>query len=660
VDACVQGQLAASRTPGASVAVGLDGAVAYTQGYGVKHAENGGAIDAETVFRIGTSTRLFTAAAVLRLVEAGNIDLAAPLTHYVSDLAIAGAWPPADMTVGQLLSESSGYPDQVLTIDSPLTLDQWLALQDKTSLLAPPGSLWYESVPGWSLAALALEGATGRYHRDYIEAEVFDRAGLQLTTFDAQAVMAHGNWAWGHDINRRFEPDDWDNLWASPAAFVFSTPADLVKWLNLLMAGGGLVISPASAAEITRAHADIGPLPERDYGYGAFLDSYLGVAVAEQQGSFPGWSSKLLWSPERRFAVAITGNARTVFDQAARCALRAVLGLAEPTEPPDHSTDPATWGRYAGTYAVLDDGGRASTTRVNWTGAGLDLVDVASGRTTALRQVALDQFTGDRAGTLSFLPAAGQPDVIGWYRTSSSVALRVGDYPAALRLWRQSCGSLPWTSALDVPESRLAIRATGIAPPIEVLGHPVSQDDPDDPATAGYKHDLVLPNEALSFEITLRGGADDDLDLYLLHDANGDGAFDFDSEQLAHANTQGPAVERIALDALAPPGRYQVWVHGYDVQGNGSTFDLTIDARAGQGMHITGAPEHLEAGGRYTVEVCLDLDAVGGAAGPVTGDVVFDLGLPPRQVTVPVTWRNLTPAYLPALWRLWSPRPEDG
>ena len=43
-------------------------------------------------------------------------------------------------------------------------------------------------------------------------------------------------------------------------------------------------------------------------------------------------------------------------------------------------------------------------------------------------------------------------------------------------------------------------------------------------------------------------------------------------------------MERIALDSLAPAGDYQVWVHGFAVQGTGSTFDLTIDARAGQGM----------------------------------------------------------------------------
>ncbi|MFQ5857181.1 MAG: serine hydrolase domain-containing protein, partial [Anaerolineae bacterium] len=83
IDACVRQEMAQLDVPGAAIAIALDGEMVYERGYGVKHREEGGAVDSNTLFRIGSTTKMMTAAAVMQQVERGAVDLQAPVTDYV-------------------------------------------------------------------------------------------------------------------------------------------------------------------------------------------------------------------------------------------------------------------------------------------------------------------------------------------------------------------------------------------------------------------------------------------------------------------------------------------------------------------------------------------------------------------------------------------------
>ena len=76
----------------------VNGAIAYTKGYGVRHRENGGVIDDRTMFRIGSSTKMMTAAALMTLVDAGKLDLHAPITDYLPDLHLPAPWQASAIT----------------------------------------------------------------------------------------------------------------------------------------------------------------------------------------------------------------------------------------------------------------------------------------------------------------------------------------------------------------------------------------------------------------------------------------------------------------------------------------------------------------------------------------------------------------------------------
>src|SRR5687768_1827541 len=103
----IEAELAATKTPGAAVAIISGDKIIFAKGFGTTSGEGGVPVTADTLFRMGSTTKMFTAAALLRLADAGKIKLDAPIGNYLKNL------PPriAALTAHQLLSQSSGLRD---------------------------------------------------------------------------------------------------------------------------------------------------------------------------------------------------------------------------------------------------------------------------------------------------------------------------------------------------------------------------------------------------------------------------------------------------------------------------------------------------------------------------------------------------------------------
>ncbi|MFQ5859796.1 MAG: serine hydrolase domain-containing protein, partial [Anaerolineae bacterium] len=295
----------------------------------------------------------------------GAVDLQAPVTDYVPQFDVSGPWPASDMAVWNLLTHSTGFPDRLFftDIDGPRTesaLTEWAGDQSEVRLYAPPGSFWNYSNPNFILAGLVAERASGIPYHEYVENNVWAAAGMTRTMFLPSEALAYGNYTYGHFTDPFtgepviIAPDAYDNWWAAPAGYAFSTPGDLVKWALLLMDGGGDVLSPESAAAMQAEQIWLHYTPTQYYGYGVLADEFWGVETRDHPGNVPGWGSTLLWVPERNFAVSVLGNTTSSMYSSLYCATAVMLGLQPPQNPPDYSTDPDTWGRYVGTYDVLD------------------------------------------------------------------------------------------------------------------------------------------------------------------------------------------------------------------------------------------------------------------------------------------------------------------
>lgn len=443
IDACVAAAMERVGTPGASVAVLRDGDLVYQQGYGVKRRGGNDPVTPQTVFRIGSVTKMMTAAALMQQVEAGRVDLSDPVTRLIPDFSIAWPWRADQITIRHLLTHTSGFPDMFFFVDAETgddALADWVENKGLVPLHVAPGTFWNYSNPNYMIAGLVVERASGTPYRTYVEQQVWAPAGMTSTTFDPAEVMAAGDWSWGHytDPNTGYEfiyqPDDYDNASAAPAGYAFSTAGDLVHWAALLMDGGRGVLSPDSVAAMQAHQVSLGYRADQYYGFGVFSETFEGVELKQHGGNIPGWGTSLVWIPDRRFAVAVMANTFESLPDAAYCIADAVLDLDGP-DPPDGTTDPATWAAFAGDYDLRDSVSRDWTAEVTWTGDGLDLDLVALwspgdmsyhvGMVQAYERTFVVDLDGD--GTyetdFTFLGNGGVPDPVIWMRNRSLVGV---------------------------------------------------------------------------------------------------------------------------------------------------------------------------------------------------------------------------------------------
>lgn len=357
VDLCVLQDMAEVGSAGASVAVAVDGQLVYRNGYGVKHRSEGGAVDADTYFRIGSVTKMLTAAAVMQQVEAGTVALDDPVTAHVPEFEIDGIYPADRITVRHLLTHSTGFPDLGFPLQGPggeQALSEWASDLDNVLLHAPPGVFWNYSNPNFNLAGLVAERASGTPYRSYMTTNIFGEAGMARTTFDPAEVTADGNYSFGHlrypgGTELIYAPDDYDNWVFQPAGYAFSTAGDLVTWALTLIDGGGQVLSPESCQAMQGWQVDLDLVPGYGYGFGIFVEPFGNLEIRQHGGNIPGWGSFLLWEADSRFAVAVLANSYESLAGAAYCIADAVL---EPTlgPPIPDPTDPSTFGRFEGTW----------------------------------------------------------------------------------------------------------------------------------------------------------------------------------------------------------------------------------------------------------------------------------------------------------------------
>ncbi|MEO8083955.1 MAG: serine hydrolase [Ardenticatenales bacterium] len=471
IDACMADEMTAKGVPGAQVAVMLDGALTYAKGYGLKRADAADLVDADTLFRIGSVTKMMSAAGLMQQVEQGKVDLKKPLGDALPGFAIAGAWDSlgvgsADVTPWHLLTHSSAFPDNVFLTTggiagptAPGSLQAWVAGQVTTTLHAPPGKMWNYSNPNFSLVGATIEQLSGMSYPDYMRQHIWGPAAMTETMLLPSEAAAYGDTSFGHYLDtttgmpRIDAIDSYDNAPAAPAGYAFSTTKDLVKWADLLMRDGGGVIAPASVAAMTSRQMDLA-MNDVAYGFGIFVeraDRFGLDPILSHGGNIPGWGAYVIWVPQRRFAVATLGNTTASMDRTAGCALVNVLGLIDPPQPgptatpaPTPTEDVAAIARYAGDYKGMFYDGSVVETRVALSGTVLvatlvDAIGPGQDYVTVLphQQDHIFGFdiNGDNVSDLSldFLDASGAPAGVPpgngaprWMRTRIYVATYQG------------------------------------------------------------------------------------------------------------------------------------------------------------------------------------------------------------------------------------------
>ena len=349
-------ELQASKTPGAAVAVVLGDQVVFSHGYGLASVDTGAPLTPDMLFRLGSTTKMFTASAVVGLALEGKLDLNAPVSRYISGLDPT----IGQLTANQLLSHTSGLHDEAPMFGShdDAALGNGIHAWKADFLFAPPGRIYSYSNPGYWLAGYLAETVNGKPYADVIAERIFAPLGMQRSTVRPAVAMT---WplAQGHEI-RDGHPavirPAADNASGWPAGSIFSSALELSRFVIAFMNDGRLdgrqVLPQKLIAIMSSPHAEI-PGGDQHYGYGFELSASRGVHWVEHGGSRAGYGSTIRMAPDRKFAVIIVANrSGSGMPKLADAISEAVLALDPKSErePAAHPLTTEELHRCAGAY----------------------------------------------------------------------------------------------------------------------------------------------------------------------------------------------------------------------------------------------------------------------------------------------------------------------
>lgn len=261
----------------------------------------------DTRFPIASVSKQFTASAAMLLVEAGEISLSDPISHWLPDCP--AHWH--QLTLHHLLSHTSGmrhWQDVPgFDINRPDHARDLLDRLSRVPLHSRPGTTWHYSSPGYLLAARVIEFVSGQQYADFLTERVLRPLGMSSTYVgETPASAAHG-----YCRGRRVDAMD---LAAVPGAGdLWSTVGDLARYTAAFNAGDLLAL-PSRAAMVTPnasmsgAWGVDGTAVAVGYGYGYAIGSLSGHVARFHTGDRPGFQSFLAWLPAFDVTLAILCN----------------------------------------------------------------------------------------------------------------------------------------------------------------------------------------------------------------------------------------------------------------------------------------------------------------------------------------------------------------
>ena len=328
---------AAEPAPGVVYGIVIDGELVHARGLGTLQVGVEALPDRDSVFRIASMTKSFTAAAVLLLRDGGRLRLDDPVSRWVpelADLARATADSPP-ITIEHLLTMSAGFPTDDPWGDRQQGLDPALFaafLREGISLAWAPGTRFEYSNLGYGILGRVITRAAGVEYRDFVRDELLVPLGMNATAFLQEEVPVE-RLALGYlrrDGAWLEEPIDPYGALASMGG-IFTSIGDLARWVAEFTDAfparddpdEGHPLRRASRREMQQIHRAIEPeltwtsadaapvLGIAGYGYGLGVTHDLRFGrIVEHGGGYPGYGSTMRWQPASGIGVIAFGNAR--------------------------------------------------------------------------------------------------------------------------------------------------------------------------------------------------------------------------------------------------------------------------------------------------------------------------------------------------------------
>jgi len=322
-----------SHVPGASWGIVVDGQLAHATSYGFRDVAAMAPVDADTVFRIASMTKSFTAMSILKLRDEGKLSLDDPAERYVPELK-ALKYPTTDsprITIRHLLSHAEGFPE-----DNPWGDRQLARTDDELSQMLrggipfsnAPGLAYEYSNYGFAILGRIVANVSGQRYDDYVTVNILRPLGMTSTTLEASTVDP-GRLARGY----RWEDDQWKNEPLLPhGAFgsmggMLTSVRDLSRYVAAFLSAWPPRDGPETApirraslremqqvwrpapASVTRSSSAAIQLNSGGYGYGLRVSQSCAFDhIVAHSGGLPGFGSIMQWLPDYGVGIVAFGN----------------------------------------------------------------------------------------------------------------------------------------------------------------------------------------------------------------------------------------------------------------------------------------------------------------------------------------------------------------
>lgn len=293
--------------PGCSVAVGVGGEVVFAEAYGAARLDPTEPMTIDTVVDIGSTSKQFTATAILLLEDDGLVALDEPVATYLPDLPPWAAKP----TVRQLMHHVSGIPDYIdLLTDAGFELtgsstdaDALTALGEVTELDFEPGVTWAYSNSNYFLLGQIVLAVTGSTLDEFLAAEVFEPLGLDMVMDPTAALPGKAVSYEGTGTAITVADSRWEQLGDGG---IQTTPTQLVRWASEYWAptfGGDQILDRrlVDSAGITDQGAELGR-----YGAGIQVLEDGEQTFLSHSGGWGGFVTLFVVQPDEQIVVAAT------------------------------------------------------------------------------------------------------------------------------------------------------------------------------------------------------------------------------------------------------------------------------------------------------------------------------------------------------------------
>jgi CubicO group peptidase (beta-lactamase class C family) len=318
IDAYIENLMAENQIPGLALSIVHNDEIVYTQGYGVAGLD-GTQVTPQTPFIIGSTSKSFTALAVMQLVEAGKIDLDAPVQAYLPWFSLADPEQAQQMTVRHLLTHTSGFSylqgDKDILNDD--TSDEALEANIREladyNLARPVGESFDYSNINYDTLGLIIQTVSGQSFEEYIKEHIYTPLEMS-NSYTSRAEAEANGLVMGHTYffgSPRVSDDVPYPRRKLPSGFLISSAEDLGQFLIAQLNGGNYggkqILAPEYVTMMHQPAVETG-FEDWNYAFGWRTKDVGGEPSVRHGGDSSNFHSDLAFSPTRGWGVAIVTN----------------------------------------------------------------------------------------------------------------------------------------------------------------------------------------------------------------------------------------------------------------------------------------------------------------------------------------------------------------